>query len=100
MLAVGRYNGEFDFTEDAWQKASPVENPNAFLRVYDADFDCVQHPTSGSGSLRDRQSGQGSLPGSGRAEKGLTVSKDSAGGGPHGKSDGYLMVLRFKGDQR
>ncbi|MGA2066586.1 MAG: hypothetical protein ABSG86_16540 [Thermoguttaceae bacterium] len=97
VLAVGRYNGEFDFSDDAWQKASPVENPNAFLRVYDADFE-LRFSTSLHGVVPFEigRGGKDLYLIAGRADSGLAVSKDSAGGGPHGKSDGYLMVLRFK----
>ncbi len=39
MLAVGRCNLDFPWTENAWHRADINENPAAFLRVYGREFD-------------------------------------------------------------
>ena len=97
VLAVGRYNGEFEFSGDAWQKASPLDNPNAFLRVYDADFE-LRFSTSIQGLVPFEivRAGKNGYLLVGRVEKGLAPARNAAAGGPHGKSDGYLMVLRLR----
>lgn len=41
VLAVGRCNFEFPWTEDAWHRGDPEENPTGFVRVYSAEFDLV-----------------------------------------------------------
>jgi len=38
VLVVGRCNGPFQVTPDAWYGESEIENPIAFLRVYDEDL--------------------------------------------------------------
>lgn len=40
-VATGRWNLEFGWSADAWDKGSPVENPNGFLRVYSPDLEAV-----------------------------------------------------------
>ena len=41
VLAVGRCNFEFPWTEDAWHRGDPEENPTGFVRVYSADFELL-----------------------------------------------------------
>jgi hypothetical protein len=41
VLAVGRCNFEFPWTENAWHRGDPEENPTGFLRVYSADFELL-----------------------------------------------------------
>jgi hypothetical protein len=41
VLAVGRCNFEFPWTEDAWHRGDPEENPTGFVRVYGADFELL-----------------------------------------------------------
>jgi len=41
VLAVGRCNFEFPWTENAWHRGDPEENPTGFVRVYSADFELL-----------------------------------------------------------
>jgi hypothetical protein len=39
VLALGRCNLDFPWSENAWRRAAADENPVAFLRVYNREFD-------------------------------------------------------------
>lgn len=41
VLAVGRCNLDFPWSDNAWHRAAMDENPAAFLRVYDRDFELL-----------------------------------------------------------
>ena len=41
VLAVGRCNFEFPWTENAWHRGDPEENPTGFVRVYSTDFELL-----------------------------------------------------------
>ena len=41
VLAVGQCNFEFAWTENAWHRGEPEENPTGFVRVYSAEFDLL-----------------------------------------------------------
>jgi hypothetical protein len=41
VLALGRCNLDFPWSESAWHRADVDENPAAFLRVYSRDFDLL-----------------------------------------------------------
>jgi hypothetical protein len=41
VLAVGRCNFEFPWSENAWHRGDPEENPTGFVRVYSPEFDLL-----------------------------------------------------------
>lgn len=93
VVAVGRYNWKFDFTDDAWSKET-IDNPNAFLRIYSPEFD-QQFSTSLPGivpfqMIRD---GKSRVILVGRAEQPGAPLKDALFPKPLGKSDGYLLMF-------
>lgn len=97
VLAVGRYNGNFDWTADAWWKESAIENPNAFLRVYSPEFD-LQFSTALPGVVPfvvSRISDNRYII-VGRAEQGVAPVKDALVPKSPGKSDGYFMIVEWK----
>jgi hypothetical protein len=99
VLAWGRYNGNFDFTPDAWW-SSTVENPNAFIRIYSADFDSV-FSTSVPGVVPFEAIRAGNrIVLVGRTEQGAAPVKDALFSKSAGRSDGYLMVLDWRSDKR
>jgi hypothetical protein len=96
VLALGRYNWNFQFTPDAWAKESPLENPNAFLRVYSADFD-LQFSTALPGLVPfeiDRLSAD-HFAIVGRAEGGAALIKNALFPKAAAKQCGYLMILNW-----
>jgi hypothetical protein len=97
VLAVGRYNGKFGWTDDAWWKDSSIENPNAFLRLYSPDFD-LQFSTALPGvvpfALNRIRATRYILVG--RAEQGIAPVKDALIAKSPGKSDGYFLILDWK----
>jgi hypothetical protein len=96
VLAVGRCNGPFDVTDDAWSKESPVENPIAFLRLYSADFE-LQFSTliPGIVPFEVARIGPNRYAIAARAEQPGAPIKDALLDKPPGKTDGYLMILDF-----
>lgn len=94
VLAFGRYNWKFDFTPDAWWKDSPVENPNAFLRVYSPGFG-LEYSTALPGVVPFEMCrvGANRYVLVGRAEGGVSPVKDALYPEPSGKTAGYLLVL-------
>ncbi len=94
VLAAGRYNDKFKWTDDAWAKDSPQENPNAFLRVYAADFS-LQFSTSLPGivpfELCRLSPTRYALVG--RAEHGIALTNNALLDKSPGKTDGYLLVV-------
>ncbi len=97
VLAVGRYDGKFAFTDDAWNKDSSIENPNAFIRLYSPDLD-LKFSTSVPGvvpfALNRISANRYILVG--RAEQGIAPVKDALFAKSHGKSDGYFLILDWK----
>jgi len=100
VLAVGKYNDGFDWTADAWHKESPIANPNAFLRCYSADFNLLFStaipglvPFELSRIAPDRYILVG------RAEQGVYPTKDALFSKSRGKTDGYFMILDWKGSR-
>lgn len=97
-LAVGRCNGEFPWTADAWHRGDPEENPTAFLRVYDEDFDLLF-----STAL------PGVVPGEivrlsddrylivGQAQRDTAPATNAIFTKPRGKADGYYCLVQVKG---
>jgi hypothetical protein len=94
VLAVGRFNSAFDWTDDAWAKESPVENPNAFLRVYSPEFDLVfSTDLPGLVPFEVSRLGPSRFIVVGRAEKGVSPTKDALMPKSPGQTAGYFMVL-------
>jgi hypothetical protein len=95
VLAVGRCNFEFPWTENAWHRGDPEENPTGFVRVYSADFDLLFStalpgvvpfeivPLSGSRYLVVGQARNPTAPVAG-----------GAFGKPRGKAGGFLYLVQ------
>ena len=98
VLAVGKYNDVFEWTADAWHKGSPIANPNAFLRCYSSDLDLL-FSTSIPGLVPFELSriGPDRYILVGRAEEGISPTKDALFGKSPGKTNGYLIILDWKG---
>ncbi len=97
VLAVGRYNGKFAWTDDAWWKESSIENPNAFLRVYSPEFD-LQFSTALPGVVPfavNRLSDTRTII-VGRAEQGAAPVTEALMPKSPGKNDGYFMIVVWK----
>ena len=97
VLALGRYNSKFAFTDDAWAKESAIENPNAFVRVYSPSFD-LQFSSSLPGVVpfEVARVGANRYVLVGRAEQTVALTRDALYPKSKGKTDGYLMVLDWK----
>ena len=94
VLAFGRYNWKFDFTADAWAKESPVENPNAFLRVYSPEFDLTFSTVlPGVVPFEACRLNANRYVLLGRAEGEVALVKDALFPKNAGKTAGYLMVV-------
>jgi len=93
-LVVGRCNLEFPWTENAWHKGDPEENPTAFLRVYGPDFRLL-FSTALSGVIpfeivplsRNRYLIVGQARHDTAPTQGTMASQF------HGQSDGYYMLV-------
>ncbi|MBM4019072.1 MAG: hypothetical protein FJ288_12215 [Planctomycetes bacterium] len=97
VLAVGRFNGKFDFTDDAWAKESPIDNPNAFLRVFSPEFDLMfSTEIPGLVPFEITRLSPTRVILVGRAEKGAAPAKDAIQAKSPGQTDGYFMVLDWK----
>jgi len=107
VLALGRCNGPFDVTDDAWVKGSPAENPIAFLRLYSADFDLRFStlipgivPFEIAAIAPDHSPARGARYAiTARAEQPGPPIKDALYGKSLGKTDGYLMILDYVPEQ-
>ena len=98
VLAFGRYNWKFDFTDDAWWKESPVENPIAFVRAYSPDME-MKFSTAVPGVVpfAIARAGADRYLLVGRAEQGAApATPDAMVPKSPGKTDGYLMILEYK----
>lgn len=97
VLALGRYNDAFKFTDNAWYTTGELKNPNAFLRVYSPDFD-MPYSTSLPGIVPFELTriGEKKYALVGKAEVGVTPTKDALNAKPLGKADGYLMIVETK----
>jgi len=96
VMAVGRCNGPFEVTDDAWSKESPAENPIAFLRLYSAGFD-LQFSTliPGIVPFEIAKIGPNRYAIAARAEQPGAPIKDALLDKSPGKTDGYLLILDF-----
>ncbi|HUU08996.1 MAG TPA: hypothetical protein VM431_00480 [Phycisphaerae bacterium] len=95
VLAVGRCNFEFPWTQDAWHRGDPQENPTGFVRVYSAAFDLLFStalpgvipfeivPLSDDRYLIVGQARNPAAPVAG-----------ALAGKPRGKADGFLYLVR------
>ncbi len=101
VLALGRCNGPFEVTEDAWAKDSPVENPIAFLRVYDPDFE-LRFGTliPGIVPFEITKIAPQRYAIAARAEQPGPLVKDALLEKSPGKSDGYLLIVDFVPQQK
>lgn len=99
VMAFGRYNWKFDFTPDAWCRESPVENPNAFLRVYSPTFD-LEFSTALPGVVPFEicRVGTTRYVLVGRAEQGVSPVKNALFPKSPGKTSGYLLIVDWKGE--
>jgi hypothetical protein len=103
VLAVGRYNADFKFTENAWWTtggagaAGELKNPNAFLRAYSKDFDMTfSTAIPGVVPFEMTRMGEKRYALVGRAEEGVSPTRNALNAKPLGKTDGYLMILDVK----
>jgi hypothetical protein len=97
VLAVGRCNGRFEWTPDAWQLGDPEENPVAFLRLYGPDFELLfSTAIRGVVPFALRPLGHDRYALVGRADRDTAPIQDPLYGKPLGKSDGYLMIVSWK----
>jgi hypothetical protein len=95
VLAVGRCNFEFPWSDNAWQRGDPEENPTAFLRVYDREFELL-FSTALPGVVPFEVV---PLPENryiivGRAEHETAPTRNPPAGAFHGKSDGWFAVVQ------
>ena len=94
VLALGRCNGPFDVTDDAWCKESLAENPVAFLRFYSADFDLMFSTLiPGIVPFELTPLGKQRYAIAARAEQAGAPTKNAIFADRRGKSDGYLMII-------
>lgn len=93
-LALGRCNGPFDVTEDTWAKQSDVENPIAFLRLYDRDFE-LRFSTLIPGIVPFEmvKIAPNRYAITARADQPGAPIRNAMLAKPAGKSDGYLLIL-------
>lgn len=100
VLAFGRYNWKFDFTPDAWWKDSPIENPNAFLRVYSPTFD-LQFSTALPGVVPFEvcRAGPNRYVLVGRTEGGVSPVQEALFPRTVGKTSGYLLIVDCVGSE-
>ncbi len=98
VLAVGRYNADFEWTDDAWFRASPLSNPNAFLRLYSPAFE-LQFSTAVPGVVPFEITpiGGGRFVVVGRAASGVAPIKNALTPRPAGNEDGYIMIVEATG---
>jgi len=97
VLAVGRCNGRFDWTPNAWQQGDPDDNPLAFLRLYGPDFELLLSTAlRGVVPFELRPIGHDRYALVGRADRDTAPVRDALYPKPLGKSDGYLMILQWK----
>ena len=100
-MALGRCNGPFDVTDDAWAKDSPVENPIAFIRVYSPDFDLMFSTLlPGIVPFEIAKIAPNRYAITARAEAPGAPLKDALLDKSPGKSDGYLLIVEFVGEQK
>jgi hypothetical protein len=100
VLAVGRCNFEFPWSDNAWQRGDPDENPTAFLRVYDREFELL-FSTALPGVVPFEVV---PLPEDrfiivGRAEHDTAPARNAPTGAFHGKSEGWFAVVQAVGKQ-
>jgi hypothetical protein len=99
VLAVGRFNGKFDWTPDAWWSESPLENPNAFLRVYSPEFDLAfSTELPGVVPFEITRIGPNRCIMVGRAEKGAAPAKDALVAKAAGATAGYFLIVDWSPD--
>ena len=96
VMALGRCNGPFEVTDDAWSKESPAENPIAFLRLYSPDFD-LRFSTliPGIVPFEAAEIAPNRYAITARAEQAGAPLKDALLDKSPGKTDGYLMILDY-----
>ncbi len=100
-MALGRCNGPFEVTDDAWAKESPAENPIAFLRVYSPDFDLAFSTLiPGIVPFEVAKIAPNRYAITARAEQPGPPIKDALFDKSPGKSDGYLLILDFVPEQK
>jgi len=99
VVAVGRFNDKFDFTDDAWWRESTVENPNAFLRVFSPEFDLLfSTEIPGLVPFEISRLGPTRIILVGRSEKGASPVKDALFAKSAGQTGGYFMILQWSLD--
>lgn len=100
-MALGRCNGPFEVTDDAWAKESAAENPIAFLRVYSPDFD-LRFGTLIPGIVPFEMAriAPNRYAITARAEQPGAPLKNALLDKSPGKSDGYLLILDFVPEQK
>jgi hypothetical protein len=96
VLALGRCNFDFPWSDNAWTRGDPDENPTAFLRLYSPTFDLLFStalpgvvpfeivPLSGNRYLIV-----------GQAKNGTAPISHAMYGKPQGKADGYFCVVQL-----
>jgi hypothetical protein len=101
VLALGRCNGPFEVTDDAWSKDSPAENPIAFLRLYSADFE-LRFSTllPGIVPFEIAKIGPRRYAITARAEQSGAPLKGASGDKSPAKTDGYLLILDYVPEQK
>jgi hypothetical protein len=94
-LALGRCNGPFETTDDAWGRESQVENPVAFLRLYGPEFD-LRFSTliPGIVPFELARIGPGRYAVVARAEQPGAPLKNALCDKPPGKTNGYLLIFK------
>ena len=94
VAAAGRYNGSFDFSADAWNSTSPVENPNMFLRLYSPGFDRAWSTSvPGVVPFEMIRTAQNRAVIVGRAEGGVSPTHEAIAAKSDGGTDGYFLVF-------
>ena len=94
VLAVGRYNDKFAWTDDAWWTESSLDNPNAFVRVYSPQCELRSRTAiPGFVPFAACDIGQNRIMLVGRAEQGVAPVKNALMAKSPGGSDGYFLML-------
>jgi hypothetical protein len=119
VLALGRSNGSVQWTPDGWQQGETNENPQAWLRIYSPKLQNIFStairgvvpfqiaPLSekrfliigeSRGKLnKTKANADGTVEVTTEDNPGVAITKSALFEKPRGKSDGYFMLVEWKG---
>lgn len=95
VLAVGRCNLDFPWSTNAWHRAEVDENPAAFLRVYDREFELLfSTALPGVVPFEIVPLTQNRFLITGQAKNPTAPVKAALFGQPRGQADGFFCVVQ------